>query len=67
MIGNQKIAKAYAKEVKEIYHNCPDGHEVDHIIPLRGNGVNGLHVPWNLQYLPALQNRSKGNRVQETC
>ena len=65
MIGGQKIAKAYANDIRAIYRNCPQGHEVDHIVPLRGKGVNGLHVPWNLQYLPAKVNRRKGNRIQE--
>lgn len=50
--------------IREIYANRPVGHDVDHIIPLNGKTVSGLHVPWNLQYLPALKNRAKGNRWQ---
>ena len=47
-------------KLKEIYQNCPEGHEVDHIIPLsRG----GLHHQDNLQYLTREQNRSKSNKI----
>jgi len=50
------------EKIKAIYQEAErTGMTVDHIIPLRGQLVSGLHVENNLQLLPGNVNYSKGN------
>lgn len=59
-----RIPSWYAQEkdkIAQFYDNCPDGYHVDHIIPLQGTNVSGLHTLNNLQYLKATDNILKGN------
>jgi len=53
---------ADVEAIRQFYMNKPQGCEVDHIIPLSGKTVSGLHVLENLQYLTIAENRSKNNK-----
>lgn len=48
----------------QIYRHCPDGYQVDHIIPI---AKGGKHLPDNLQYLPAGVNNRKRTRLDFDC
>ena len=48
------------KLIGKFYKNCPEGYEVDHIIPI---SKGGLHILSNLQYLTKQENRLKHDKL----
>ena len=57
-INNEyRVAKLLSKLTGSSWH-------VDHIIPLQGKLVSGLHVPSNLKAIPAKENMAKNNKFE---
>ncbi len=54
--------KEQKKAIELFYKNCPKDMLVDHIIPLCGKTISGLHILENLQYLTPLENSKKNDK-----
>ena len=56
---------ADVEAIRAVYEEAQrTGMHVDHVLPLKGRNVSGLHVAANLQLLPPSVNRRKSNKVE---
>ena len=53
------------EEARRLTRKTGVKHQVDHIIPVNGDNISGLHVPTNLQILTQSENVAKSNRYAE--
>ena len=67
-LDEASLGGLHKSKTVEVYQTCPEGYEVDHIVPIKGYDyidgkrqqvVSGLHVYWNLQHLSKEENRRK--------
>jgi hypothetical protein len=59
---SDSLIRSFYEQADELTKVTGVKHSVDHIVPLNGKTVCGLHCHTNLQVLPLLDNIKKGNR-----
>ena len=60
--ANKHLIEEKYRECAEMSYSTGIPHHVDHIIPIQGRKVCGLHTHENLRVIPATDNLKKSNR-----